>query len=182
VIRALPDQIVTEAFVTEPRIAHGCVVADPVRDLLKIAVIERHTGSGRVGMGLVSGIGLSAGAIASTVAHDHHNLIVVGADDRSMLTAARAVAETGGGLAAARDDLVLASLPLPIGGLMSDQPIEDVHASLVDLLHAARELDSDLHDPFMALSFLGLEVIPSLKITDRGLVDVDAFRPVDLWA
>jgi adenine deaminase len=181
VIRAIPDQLVTEAFVTEPRTVDGRVVSDPIRDLLKIGVIERHTGSGRVGLGLVSGLGLSEGALAGTVAHDHHNLIVVGVDDESMLAAARAVADLGGGLSVARGTEVLATLPLPVGGLMSLSPIEEIRDGLDAVLAAAASLGSALHDPFMALSFLGLEVIPALKITDRGLVDVDAFQPVDLW-
>jgi adenine deaminase len=115
------------------------------------------------------------------VAHDHHNLIVIGADDRSMLGAARAVAGAGGGLAAADGDQVLVLLPLPIAGLMSARPIEEVRAGMDRLLGAARTLGSRLHDPFMAMSFLGLEVIPSLKLTDRGLVDVEKFAIVPLF-
>ena len=181
VIGAVENQLLTQALEVEPTVRDGEVVADPTRDLLKIAVLERHSGSGRTGVGLVHGIGLGAGAIAGTVAHDHHNLIVVGADDSSMLTAAKAVAALGGGLAVAREDAVLATLALPVGGLMSEQPMVEIRASLDALLAAARDLGSPLHDPFMALSFLGLEVIPSLKITDMGLVDVDAFAPVPLW-
>lgn len=181
VIRLVPDQIVTGAEEAEPTIRDGRVVADPGRDLLKIAVVERHTGSGRVGLGLVAGIGLRRGAIAGTVAHDHHNVILVGADDDDMVAAGRAVADVGGGLAVVADGEVRALLPLPVGGLMSPEPIEGVREGLEAVLAAARELGSTLHDPFMAMSFLGLEVIPSLKITDRGLVDVEAFRPVELW-
>ncbi len=181
VIRAIPDQIVTEEERLSPTVRGDEVVADPERDLLKIAVVERHRGSGRRGIGLVRGIGLRKGALASTVAHDHHNIIVIGADDESMRTAARWVTDSGGGLAVALDDGILASLPLPIGGLMSDQPIEKVREGVDQLVSAARKLGTDLHDPFMAMAFLGLEVIPKLKITDRGLVDVEAFAPVDLW-
>lgn len=181
VIEVIPDQIVTGQRTEAPRLEDGDVAADPGRDLLKIAVVERHTGSGRVGLGLVSGLGLDEGALAGTVAHDHHNIIVAGADDDSMRTAVEAVAEAGGGLAVARADEVLALLPLPVGGLMSDQPIEEVEGRLGEVVERAGELGSSLHDPFMALSFLGLEVIPSLKITDRGLVDVEEFRLVDLW-
>jgi adenine deaminase len=115
------------------------------------------------------------------VAHDHHNIIVIGADDESMRTAARQVADVGGGLAVALNERILASLPLPVGGLMSDQPIEEVREGMDLVLGEARNLGSDLHDPFMAMAFLGLEVIPRLKITDQGLVDVEAFTPVDLW-
>jgi adenine deaminase len=119
--------------------------------------------------------------MAGTVAHDHHNVIAVGADDHSLGTAVRAVTEAGGGLAVAEGASILASLPLPVGGLMSTAPIEEVRAGLDRVTGAAHSLGSTLDDPFMAMSFLGLEVIPSLKITDRGLVDVDAFRIVDLW-
>lgn len=181
VIDVVHDQLVTRQVELEAPVRDGVVIPDPERDVIKIAVLERHTGSGRVGLGLVRGLGLREGALASTVAHDHHNVIVAGVDDRSMMTAARAVAEVGGGQAVTRGGSVLALLPLPVGGLMSPAPIETVRADLDALLGAARELGTGLHDPFMALSFLGLEVIPSLKITDRGLVDVDAFRPVPLW-
>ena len=181
VIRAIPNQLVTREEVVEAPVRDGRVVADPERDLLKIAVVERHTGSGRVGLGLVAGVGLREGAIAGTVAHDHHNLIVVGVDDPSMKAAARRVAEMGGGLAAARDGDALASLPLPVGGLMSSEPVEEVRRRFDEVVEAARSLGSALHDPFMAMSFLGLEVIPALKITDRGLVDVERFEPVGLW-
>ncbi len=182
VIEVVPDQLVTGTRMERPRVRAGEVVPDPDRDILKIAVVERHTGSGRVGLGLVRGIGLARGAMAGTVAHDHHNLIVVGADDASMHTAARAVVEAGGGLAVAEGERVRALLPLPVGGLMSPSPVEEVRALLDDVVAAAHALGSRLHDPFMAMSFLGLEVIPRLKITDRGLIDVDAFRPVPLWA
>ncbi len=182
VIGIVPDQLITENLLMAPRIEDGFLVADPARDLLKIAVVERHRGTGNVGLGLVKGFGLTRGALAGTVAHDHHNLIVAGADDRSMATAARAVTEAGGGLAAAVGERVLALQPLPIAGLMSDQPIEEVRSRLDELLDAARGLGSTLREPFMALSFLGLEVIPSLKLTDLGLVDVDRFELVPLGA
>jgi len=181
VVEAIPDQIVTGRRVDVPTVVDGRVVADPERDLLKIAVVERHSGSGRVGLGLVSGIGLKSGAIAGSVAHDHHNIIVIGADDVAMRTAVEAVVAHDGGLAVARGREVLASLPLPVGGLMSTARIEDVRAGLDEVVSAARRLGSPLHDPFMAMSFLGLEVIPTLKLTDRGLVDVEAFELVPLW-
>ncbi len=181
IIGAIPDQLLTEAFIEETPQAEGRVVADSERDLLKMAVIERHLATGKVGKGLVRGIGLKQGAIASTVAHDHHNIVVIGADDHSMMTAARAIAETRGGMAAADGDSVLARLPLPIAGLMSDQPIERVRDEMADLLTAAHHLGSSLHDPFMAMSFLALPVIPSLKLTDHGLVDVDKFEVVPLF-
>jgi adenine deaminase len=181
VIEVIPDQIVTGHGRASPTVRDGLVVADASRDLLKIAVLERHRGTGHIGLGLVSGMGLARGAIAGTVAHDHHNLISVGADDASMLTATRAVARLGGGFAVAHGSEVLATLALPVGGLMALEPMGAVRAALDKLVHAARALGTPLHDPFMAMAFLGLEVIPSLKITDQGLVDVDRFEPVGLW-
>lgn len=181
VIGAVTGQVVTESLVMEPLVVGGWAVADPERDLLKIAVIERHHSSGRMGLGFVKGIGLKRGAIASTVVHDHHNLIVIGADDRSMESAARAVAEEGGGQAAALGDGVMALLPLPIASLMSDEPIERVRDRMNSLMAASRALGSPLPDPFATMSFLGLEVIPALKLTDLGLVDVDTMEIVPLF-
>ncbi len=181
VIEAIPNQIVTRSREEAPSVADGEVISDSQRDLLKIVVMERHTGGGGIGLGLVTGVGLKKGAIAGTVAHDHHNLISIGVDDRSIRTAARAVADLGGGLAVADGGEVLATLSLPVGGLMSLEPIETVRENLETVVAAARGLGSHLHDPFMAMSFLGLEVIPSLKITDQGLVDVERFETVDLW-
>jgi adenine deaminase len=181
VIGAIEDQLITNHLVMDAKRDDGRLVADPGRDLLKMVVIERHRGTGNVGKGFVTGVGLKRGAIASTVAHDHHNLVVIGADDRSMLAAARAVVEAGGGQAAADRDKVLALLALPIAGLMSDQPIERVRHRMDELLAAARMLGSRLHDPFMAMSFLALEVIPKLKLTDVGLVDVEQFDVVPLF-
>ena len=181
VIRAIPDQLITSHEIWSPTAREGAAVADPDRDLAKLAVAERHGRTGGVGLGFVTGLGLRRGALAGTVAHDHHNLIMAGVDDRSMVTAARAVAAAGGGLAVALHDEVVAELPLPVGGLMSEARIDDVRAEFDALLEAARALGCAVHDPFMALSFLALEVIPSLKLTDQGLVDVDAFAPVPLW-
>ncbi len=181
VIGAIRDQVVTEHRHLKPTVRDGQAVADPARDLLKLAVIERHRGTGNVGLGFIQGIGLKQGAIASTVCHDHHNLIVAGADDASMMTAVRAVAAMGGGEVVAVGDRVVEQLPLPIAGLMSDQPINDVCHRQNAMLQAAASLGCPLPDPFMTLSFMALEVIPSLKLTDQGLVDVDKFMPVDLW-
>jgi adenine deaminase len=182
VIGLIPDQIITEPLVEELPVRSGELMADPERDILKMAVIERHLATGNVGLGFVKGLGLQRGAIASTVAHDHHNIVVAGADDKSMFIALQAVVATRGGMAVADGDTVLAQLPLPIAGLMSDQPIETVRRQMDELLAAARQLGSPLHNPVMALSFLSLPVIPSLKLTDRGLVDVDRFQLVSLFA
>ena len=181
VIGSLPDQLVTEHRVLPATVRDGRVVADPSRDLLKMAVIERHRGTGATGVGFIQGFGLQRGAIAGTVAHDHHNLVCIGADDASMMSAARAVAAMGGGLAVCVGERVLAELPLPVGGLMSDRPIEAVAAGYDGVVMAARGLGSTLSDPFMAMSFMALEVIPALKLTAHGLVDVDHFRLVDLF-
>jgi adenine deaminase len=182
VIGMIPDQLITEHRIQDLTIENGEVVCDPGLDVAKIAVIERHLATGNFGLGLVQGIGLMRGAIASTVAHDSHNIVVVGADDASMLKAAHTVADMRGGMAVVNGENVLAKLPLPIAGLMSDRPIETVCDQMEALLRAAHQLGSPLHDPFMAMSFLALPVIPSLKITDKGLVDVDRFQIVSLFA
>ena len=181
VIGSIPDQLVTEHRILDVKQVDGCAVADVERDILKMAVIERHRATGNIGKGFIQGIGLKRGAIAGTVAHDHHNLVVIGADDESMMTAAREVARIGGGLVAVDGTQVLAALPLPVAGLMSEAPIGEVRAGMDNLLNAARELGSPLHDPYMAMSFMALEVIPSLKLTDQGLVDVETFEQVDLF-
>lgn len=124
---------------------------------------------------------MKRGAIAGTVAHDHHNLVTIGSDDVSMLAASHAAAANGGGLAVAVGENIVASLPLPIGGLMSDRPVAEVAAGYKQLIRAARDLGSDMNDPFMAMSFMALEVIPSLKLTDHGLIDVEKFQVVDLF-
>jgi adenine deaminase len=181
VIGVVPDQVVTEHLIEPAKVVDGLAVVDLERDLLKMAVIERHRGTGNVGLGFVRGLGLGRGALAGSVGHDAHNLIVAGCDDASMLTAARAVGELGGGLVAAAGEEVLASVPLPIAGIMSDQPAEIVRQQMKRLLEVAGELGSPLHDPLMALSFLALEVIPALKLTDQGLVDVEKFDFVPLF-
>ena len=181
VIECQPGQIVTGQATRTPRIEDGLVTADPNRDLLKLAVIERHRASGRTGLGFVCGLGLKTGALASTVAHDSHNLIVAGCDDEAMLAAARLAASQGGGLALVtpKESLLL---PLPVAGLMAQAPVAEVSRRLADLTAAARRAGSRADNPFMLLSFLALPVIPELKLTDRGLIDVTTFSPVDLWA
>ncbi len=181
VIGVIRDQLVTEHRVEDALLVDGYAVSDPERDILKMAVIERHHASGNMGKGFIQGFGLRRGAIAGTVAHDHHNLVVIGADDASMMAAARRVGELGGGLVAVDGERVLAELALPIGGLMSDQPISKVRQAIDALIAAGYELGSTLHDPFMAMSFMALEVIPQLKLTDAGLIDVDRFEQVSLW-
>jgi adenine deaminase len=181
VIRVVPDQIVTEQHILQPTVRGGLVVADPERDLLKLAVIERHRATGRTGLGLVSGFGLKQGALGTTVAHDSHNIIIVGVTDEDMLLAAKELKRIGGGLVAVARGRVAASLKLPIAGLMAEAPAEEVAADLRRLLDKARVWGSRLSNPFATLSFLALPVIPELKLTDRGLVDVSRFQPVGLF-
>ncbi len=180
VIGMHPDQLVTDALERDARIVDGACIADPERDLLKLAVIERHRGSGRIGVGFAENFRLRGGALGSTVGHDAHNLIVLGDDDEDMLVAARALAAAGGGQCVVRRGEVAALLPLPIAGLMSDRPVAEVIAAQTDLLAAAASLGCPHHDPFMPLSFLPLPVIPHLKLTDLGLVDVDRFEVVEV--
>lgn len=182
VIRVVPGQILTEHHVQRAPVRNGLVTADPERDLLKIVVIERHRRTGRMGKGLVAGFGLKKGALGTTVAHDSHNMIIVGTNDRDMLIAARALIRMGGGYVAVADGKVAAALPLPIAGLMSDLPTLEVVSRLKALLTKAQNWGCRLDNPFMTLSFLSLPVIPELKITDRGLIDVNRFQPISLFA
>jgi adenine deaminase len=181
VIGCTPGELVTRDLTLDASIENGNAVADVERDVLKMAVIERHHGTGNVGTGFVKGLGLARGAIAGTVAHDHHNLVVIGADDVSMRTAVEAVADAGGGQAAAEGDRVLARVPLPIAGLMSSRPATEVGEDVRSLKRAAKSLGSPAPDPFTTMSFLALEVVPSLKLTDLGLVDVEKFEIVPLF-
>ena len=182
VIGIVPGQIVTDSLVAAPPARAGEALADPSQDLAKIAVVERHLGTGRVGLGFVRGFGLQRGAIASTVAHDAHNVVVVGMNDASMAAAMRRLANRGGGIVVVDGAEVLAELQLPVAGLLSDAPFEEVVAQSHALAGAARTLGCTLEAPFQHLAFLALSVIPSLKLTDQGLVDVDRFELVGLSA
>jgi adenine deaminase len=181
VIGLIPGQLLTAKRVMPAPIRDGKLAADPLQDLLKLAVVERHHGSGNLGLGLVQGFGLRRGALASSVAHDSHNIVVVGADESDMLKAAQRLVELNGGLAVAAGGEILAELALPIAGLLSPAPLEEVAAACNRLKEAYRSLGGTLPDPFMALSFLALPVIPALKLTDLGLVDVNRFQVVPLW-
>jgi adenine deaminase len=180
VIGLVPGQLVTESLVDEPTVHDGCAVADPARDLAKIAVLERHHATGRIGLGFVRGFGLQRGAFAGTVAHDAHNLIVVGVDDAAMDTAVGRLVELGGGLVVVDGARVIAELPLPVAGLLSDRSLAEVLSGSDVLNEAMVSLGVGFPHPFQVLAFLALSVIPSLKITDRGLVDVDRFELVPL--
>ena len=179
-IGLIDEQVVTESLVREPAVEGGLAVADPARDLAKIAVVERHLATGRVGLGFVFGSGLQRGALASSVAHDAHNLVVVGMSDRDMAFAIERLAELGGGIVAVDGLHVLAECPLPVAGLLSDAPLADVIAQSRACNEAAHGLGWTGATPFLTLAFLALSVIPHLKITDQGLVDVDRFEIVPL--
>jgi adenine deaminase len=182
VIGARDGQLLTDQLVMELPVVEGEVVAAPELDVAKLAVVERHVASGRIGTGFVRGFGLRDGAFASTVAHDAHNCVVVGTDDASMRACVERLAKLGGGIAVARHGTVLAELALPVAGLLSDAPPREVAATM-DALHAhLRDQGVTVDAPFMVLSFLALSVIPSLKLTDRGYVDVDRFELVDVLA
>lgn len=182
VIGIVPGQIVTDSLVATPLTRAGEALADPEQDLAKIAVVERHLGTGRTGLGFVRGFGLRRGAIASSVAHDAHNLVVVGMNDASMAAAVRRLANRGGGIVVVDGAEVIGELPLPVAGLLSDLAWEEVVERSLAIVEAVRSLGCTLEAPFQHLSFLALSVIPSLKLTDQGLVDVDRFELVPLEA
>ena len=180
VIGIRPGQLITDEIRVAVPAVDGHLTADPASDIAKIAVVERHHATGQIGHGFVYGFGLLRGAFASTVAHDAHNIVVVGADDQSMHTCVERLAEIGGGIVVCDGTRVIAELALPVAGLMSDQPPADVVADM-DAVHVAlTDLGVHVEAPFMVLSFLALSVIPSLKITDQGLIDVDQFALVPL--
>jgi len=180
VIGLVPDQVVTESLALDLTTSGGLAVADAAEDFVKIAVVERHLGTGRIGLGFVRGSGLQHGALASTVSHDAHNIVVVGVSDDDMALAVTRLAELGGGIVAVEAGALRAELPLPVAGLLADAPLEEVIQRSLACNDAARALGWSGATPFLTLSFLGLSVIPSLKITDRGLVDVDRFELVSL--
>jgi adenine deaminase len=181
VIGVEPDSLTTRSLVGEPGRRNGDATADPSHDLAKVAVVERHNGTGRIGVGFVTGFGLRRGALGSTHAHDAHNLGVVGVDDADMAGAANRLREIGGGQVAVLDGKVIAELPCPVAGLLSERPCEEVADQAIALARAARDqLGATYPAPFMAISFLALSVLPELRITDRGLVDTVRFEPVPL--
>jgi adenine deaminase len=182
VIEAMDGQLLTSSLRESPRVERGAAVADPSRDLAKIAVVERHHATGRIGRGFVRGFGLRGGAFATTVAHDAHNIVCVGVSDEDMALCVGRLGDIGGGIVVVDDGQTIGELPLPVAGLMSDRPLEEVATRLEALQRLLAERGCRLSSPFMTLSFLALSVIPSLKITDHGLVDVDRFEIVPLEA
>ncbi len=182
VIEIIPGQITTRMSHEKIKADGGWIVTDIRSDILKLCVVERHIASGNIGLGLVKGFGLKHGAIASSVAHDSHNVIVVGVSDAAILAAVETVGDMGGGLAVVRNDgKITAKVPLGIAGLMSLQPLNTLVKELQTIKTAASDLGCTLEEPFMALSFLALPVIPELKLTDMGLVDVNRFEIVPLF-
>ena len=181
IIGVILDQIVTHLIEMEPSVRDGHVISDPERDLVRLYVLERHRASGNIGKGLMTGFGLKRGAIASSISHDSHNIIAAGISDRDIMKAVTTINKMGGGIAVVDNSTVLEALELPIAGLMSNKPIEFVSSRTRDLITACRSLGIQLEDPLMTLSFMALPVIPRLKLTDRGLVDVEKFAHVDLF-
>ncbi len=180
VIEIVPGQIITRKRFEKAPVRNGAVFADTERDILKLAVLERHKATGNIGLGLVKGFGLKRGALASSIAHDSHNIVAVGASDEDIYVAVREIERTQGGLAVAAGGRVLDSLPLPVAGLLADQPVAAVAAGLEKLNKLCRDMGCGLAAPFATLSFLALPVIPELRLTDMGLVDVNKFRLVSL--
>jgi len=176
VIEIIPGQIITRKRMEKVKVMDGVALPDVSRDILKLAVVERHKATGNIGLGLVTGFSLKEGALASSIAHDSHNIVAVGTNDEDIFTAVKEIERLQGGLVAAAGGKVLASLALPIAGLLSDEPLEVVVAKLEKLEQAAAQLGTKLPSPFSTLSFVALPVIPELRLTDLGLVDVGEFR------
>ena len=181
VIEIVPDQIVTRQSIEPPRTEAGRVVPDVQRDILKLVVVERHRATGNVGVGFVRGFKLKTGALGSTVAHDAHNVVVVGVNDRDIVRALEELQAMQGGQVAVAGGQVRAGLPLPIAGLVSDRPLDEVIRGIAALNAAARALGCELDAPFMTLSFLSLSPIPELRLTDQGLIDSAKMQRTNLF-
>ncbi len=180
-IEIVPGQILTRSIMVTVKKKNENLISDPDSDVLKLAVVERHKGSGNIGLGVVKGFGLKKGALASSVAHDSHNIICVGVDEEDMISAVRRIAKLEGGMVVVRGGLVLAELALPVAGLISEEPLKEVIEKLKKLDKIAADLGCRIDHPFGLLSFLSLPVIPELRLTDKGLVDVEKFKIVDLF-
>jgi len=178
VIQVVPGQIITKKRLEKVRVIDGVIMPDVSRDILKLVVVERHQATGNIGLGLVSGFGLNKGALASSIAHDSHNIITVGTNDEDIFVAIRELERLQGGLVVVAEGKVLASLALPIAGLLSNETLEVVVSKLEKLEQLAKDLGAILPSPFSTLSFLALPVIPELRLTDLGLVDVREFKLV----
>ena len=182
VINVIPQQLITKLTTEDFKIENGYAVSDTDNDILKIAVIERHKATGNIGLGFVKGFGLKSGAIASTVAHDSHNMIVIGTNDDDMYYAAVELVKSQGGKIIVENGKTLSHLPLPIAGLMSDLSAEDVMSKITCLENASTQIGCKINDPFMSMAFLSLSVIPEIKITDKGLIDVNKFEVTEIFS
>jgi len=169
-VGAIDGQIVTQLLEVEPTVRDGLAVSDTDKDLLKLVCVERHHRTGNVGVGLIHGFGLRRGALASSIAHDAHNVVAVGVDDVDILAAVEVVAAMQGGLAAVSDGRVIAQLPLPVAGILSDEPLEAVAHAYEQMEHTAHELGSQLASPFGLLAFMALSVIPEARVSDQGFL------------
>jgi adenine deaminase len=176
IIEIVPGQIVTKKRKEKAKVKEGIILPDVERDILKLVVVERHKATGNIGLGLVKGFGLKRGAMASSIAHDSHNIVAVGTSDEDIFAAVKEIERLQGGLVIAAEGQVLFAMPLPIAGLLSDEPLETVVERLESLEALASDLGCSLTSPFSTLSFLALPVIPELRLTDLGLVDVEAFK------
>jgi adenine deaminase len=181
VIEIVPSQIITKHIKAKAPVKKGYLVSDPSKDLLKICVVERHRASGNIGIGMIKGMGLKRGAIATSIAHDSHNIVSTGVSDKDIMAACVEVVKMGGGIAVVESGKLLAKLELPIAGLMSELPVEKVNKKLQKIIKATRTLGAVPDNPFFVLSFLCLPVIPELKITDKGLIDVEKFKVVEFF-
>ena len=182
VMEIIPNRVGNYERIMDLKVSDGFVEADPENDIMKMAVFERHHATGTQGSGFVKGFGFKKGAMAQTVSHDAHNLLVAGTNDEDMALAANTLIECGGGLCAVADGKVLALVPLPIAGLMSDEPVETV-AALIDKLDSAwKEMGCTINSPYMTMALIPLACLPELRLTNRGLVDCRVFRFTDLFA
>jgi adenine deaminase len=181
VIEIIPNHVGDYERILDLKIEDGCVLSDPASDIMKLAVIERHHATGTKGLGFLKGFGFKKGAMAQTVAHDAHNLLVAGTNDEDMALAANTLVECGGGMCAVADGKVLALVPLPIAGLMNDLPAEEM-ADLISKLDAAwKEMGCVINSPYMTMALIPLACLPELRLTNRGLVDCRTFQFVDLF-
>ena len=180
VIEMIPRQIINNHIIKDVSVKNGMIQVDVEQDILKLAVVERYGKNGNIGIGFVQGFELKKGALAYSMSHDHHNIVVVGTNDEDMALAVNEVARLNGGLSVACDGKILNSMELPIGGLMSEKPAEEVMAQLDILNEDAKKLGCNMDAPFMSLSFISLPTVPELGLTDKGLVDVLAHQLIEL--
>jgi len=182
VIKVIEASVLTKKITVEVFSEDGLIKQDIDKDLAKVACVERHKASGEIGLGFVTGFGFKSGAVASTVAHDSHNLLIVGTNDKDMVFAGNKLIEAGGGMIAVENERVLAFVELPIAGLISDEPIEKVAEKVKNLQMAWKKLGCNLIHPFMTMSLLSLSVLPEIRITNKGVVDTVKFKVISLFS